>query len=100
VLAAEKSGVMAVALRRRPEGKPLEQGLTASATRWCISPQPSAPLPHPGIGRARWQVQLLRCRGGEGGDWIMEACDAQGYLTLPAALAHRPVVADAWRAAG
>jgi protein ImuA len=92
VLAAEKSGVMALALRRRREGAAAESGLTAAATRWCITPLPSAPPPFdtaaaPGIGRARWQVALLRCRGGEGGTWVLEACDAQGYLAVPADLA-------------
>jgi protein ImuA len=91
VLAAEKSGVMALALRRRREGLPAETGLTAAATRWVITPLPSAPLATPGIGRARWQVALTRCRGGERGDWILEACDAQGYLAVSADLAHRPV---------
>ncbi len=90
VLAAEKSGVMALALRRRPEGKPEDQGLTAACTRWRITPLPSAPLPMPGLGRARWQVELTRCRGGLPKTWIMEACDAQGCLAVPADLADRP----------
>jgi protein ImuA len=91
-LAAEKSGIMALALRRRREGKPAEESLSAAATRWCITPLPSAALPIPGgitLGRARWHVALTRCRGGEPADWIMEACDAQGSLAVPAALEHR-----------
>jgi protein ImuA len=87
-LAAEKTGVMAVALRRRREGKPAEEALTASATRWCISPHPS-PAENPFLGRARWHVALTRCRGGEPASWIMEACDAQGCLAVPAVLEHR-----------
>jgi protein ImuA len=90
VLAAEKSGVMALALRRRAEGKPGEAGLTAAATRWRITPLPSAPLPVPGLGRARWQVELTRCRNAGPKTWMMEACDAQGRLSIPADLAHRP----------
>jgi protein ImuA len=100
VLAAEKTGVMAMALRRRREGMPAEAGLTAAATRWCITPLPSVPLPMPGLGRARWQVELTRCRGGLPKTWIMEACDAQGCLAVPADLAHRPLAPPAWRAAG
>ena len=65
VLAAEKSGVMALALRRRSEGRPEDTALTAAQTRWCVTPVPSAPLPVPGIGRARWQIDLTRCRGSE-----------------------------------
>ena len=90
VLAAEKSGVMAIALRRRREGRAEETGLTAAATRWRITPVPSTPLPVPGLGRARWQVELTRCRGAEARTWNMEACDAQGRLSLSAELADRP----------
>jgi protein ImuA len=89
VLAAEKSGVMACIVRRRREGKPADATLTAAATRWRITPLPSAALPSPGIGRARWQVELIRCRGGEPACWIMEACDAQGRLSLPPDVADR-----------
>jgi protein ImuA len=91
VLAAEKSGVMAVALRRRPGG---EDAPNAARTRWRISPLPSAPLPVPGIGRGRWQVELARCRGGTPKSWIMEACDAQGCLGVPAELGDRSTAAE------
>jgi len=99
VLAAEKSGVMALVLRRRREGAPAETGLNAAATRWCVTPLPSSPLASPGIGRARWQVALQRCRGGEAGNWILEACDAQGCLAIPAELASREVASGAQRRA-
>ena len=89
VLAAEKTGVMALALRRRPEGRPEEAGHNAAYSRWCVTPMPSSPLPVPGIGRARWQVELTRCRGAAPKTWMMEACDAQGRLALPAELANR-----------
>jgi protein ImuA len=81
---------MACIVRRRREGKPADASLNAAATRWRITPLPSSPLPTPGIGRARWRVELTRCRGGEPASWIMEACDAQGRLSLPANLANRP----------
>jgi protein ImuA len=86
VLAAEKSGVMAMALRRRAGG---EDAPNAARTRWKISPYPSLPLPVPGIGRWRWQVELSRCRSGTPKSWIMEACDAQGCLGVPAELGDR-----------
>ncbi len=89
VLAAEKSGVMALVLRRRAEGKPGEVGLTAAATRWRVTPLPSIALEAPGLGPARWRVELTRCRNASPKDWIMEACDAQGYLAVPADLADR-----------
>ncbi|MCC7428115.1 MAG: damage-inducible protein [Alphaproteobacteria bacterium] len=112
-LAAEGSGVTALVLRRFGQssasgtsangddgasGELLQP--SAATTRWRISALPSAPLPDipptvPGIGRARWRVELVRCRGGEGAAWTMEACDAQGCLApdrlaVPARLADRP----------
>jgi protein ImuA len=88
VLAAEKSGVMAIALRRRMEPDPAPN---AACTRWRITPLPAPALPIPGLVRARWQVELTRCRGATPQTWIMEACDAQGSLAVPAVLDDRQV---------
>jgi protein ImuA len=74
-LAAEASGV---------PGLP-----SAAVTRWRIAPFASHAPPTSGLGRARWHVELLRCRGGEPHSWIVEACDAKGRLALPADLADR-----------
>jgi protein ImuA len=87
---ASAQGTMALVLRRHREGRPEDTGLTAATTRWRITPCPSTPLPVPGLGRARWQVDLTRCRGGEPRRWMMESCDAQGRLAVPAELADRP----------
>jgi len=94
-LAAERAGRPIIALRRFRRGADAADfgGLTAAATRWRITALPSTPLPVPGIGRARWRVELLRARAGETADVILEACDAQGYLTVPAVLADRPAAA-------
>src|SRR5258708_1690670 len=89
-LAAEGSGVIGLALRRwrgKVEAAEFRQ-LTASTTRWRVSALPSTPLPVPGVGRARWRLELLRCRAGESADFEVEACDAQGRLALPSNLAH------------
>jgi hypothetical protein len=59
---------------------------TAAVTRWRVNALPSAPLPVPGIGRARWRLELIRCRGGESAEFTVEACDAQGRLALPSDL--------------
>jgi protein ImuA len=89
-LAAEQSGVPAMVLRRsRCFDDPALTEPTAAATRWRITALPSPPvLPHapdtPGLGRARWRLDLTRCRGGEPGSWIVEACDATGDLALAA----------------
>ena len=99
-LAAETSGVPVFALRRwwNVAEKELTGLPSAAATRWRISPFISHAPPAPGLARARWHVDLLRCRGGEPHSWILEACDAKGRLALPADLADRPDQAP-WRRA-
>ncbi|MBV9785325.1 MAG: hypothetical protein JO264_16055 [Acidisphaera sp.] len=95
-IAAEASGVVALALRRsRRFDNPALVEPTAAATRWRVACLPSPPpLAHapetPGLGRARWRLDLIRCRGGEPGTWVVEACDAQGRLALAADVQHRP----------
>ena len=94
-LAAEASGVTAFALRRfRQASDPALAEPNAAVTRWRVATLPSPPpLPHapevPGLARARWQLDLVRCRGGVPATWTVEACDAQGRLTLAADLPHR-----------
>ncbi len=93
-LAAEATGVTALLLRR-PKDEADLAGAVAAVTRWRIGALPSAPpiaeAPEvPGLGRARWRLDLLRCRGGRTGSWMVEACDASGRLDLVAALADRP----------
>ena len=92
-LAAESSGVVALILRRwRNETAAAEFGSpTAAASRWRITALPSTPQPTAGVGRARWHVELVRCRNGEAFACEMEACDAEGYLALPANVADRSV---------
>jgi protein ImuA len=41
-----------------------------------------------GVGRPRWQLELIRCRAGESADFEVEACDSKGRLALPSNLAH------------
>lgn len=109
-LAAEASGVTAFVLRRShrfvasplaraADASPLAQAEPSAAmTRWRVAALPSPPalLYAPrvaGIGRGRWQIDLVRCRGGVPASWIMEACDAQGHLRLVADLADRSTTA-------
>jgi protein ImuA len=93
-LAAEASGVMAIVLRRsRRHDDPALSQPSAAITRWRVGMLPSPPpLPHapdtPGLARARWRLELMRCRGGQPSSWIVEACDAKGRLRLVAELAH------------
>lgn len=88
-LAARGSGTTGIALRRwRRQVEASDFGQpTAAATRWRVSVLPSAPLPVPGVGRARWLIELIRARAGESLDIELEACDGTGHLGLPAALA-------------
>jgi protein ImuA len=87
-LAAEQAGILAILVRRsRSFDDPALNEPTAAVTRWRIAALPSPPaLPHapdtPGLGRARWRLDLTRCRGGEPRSWIVEACDATGHLGL------------------
>src|SRR5437016_1592792 len=91
-LAAETSGAVGIAVRRwRRQTEAADFGQpTACVTRWRVSALPSTPLPVPGVGRARWQLELIRCRAGENADFEVEACDAKGRLALPSNLVDRP----------
>ena len=105
-LAAEGSEVLGLLLRRsRRFDDPVLRQPSAAATRWRIGMLPSpAALAHapdiPGLSRPLWRLELLRCRGGEGGSWIVEGCDAQGRLALATVLADRPAAPARRFAAG
>ena len=66
-LAAEQGGTTALMLRRwrKADSDPLALP-SASVTRWRIACAPSELCAVPGVGRARWQVTLVRQRGGPG----------------------------------
>jgi protein ImuA len=86
-LAAESSGVTALALRRFRLPSALARAPNAGVTRWTVSPLPSEPASgEPGLGRPRWRLDLWRARGAAPAEWIVEACDATGHVALPAAL--------------
>ena len=97
-LAAESASTLGVVVRRwRREQDAADFGQpTASTTRWRVSPLPSSALPTPGVGRARWFVELIRCRAGERLEFELEAPDAAGRLALPADVAYGPVAAPSW----
>lgn len=92
-LAAEAGGLPCFLLqRRRLAGG--TQGPSAAVTRWRVAPLPSDPGPSQPelgwalIGRPRWRVELLRCRGAAPGDFVMEWDDASGVFALAAGLRH------------
>ena len=77
-----------VLLLRRPRG--LSQDVlaepSAAWTRWRIGAAPSERLDVAGVGRARWAVECVRQRGGEGFSMIVEGSDETGRLAVPAEL--------------
>jgi protein ImuA len=75
---------------RRLDRCPLSS-LSSAMTRWRIGCTPSAPLPSPGVGRARWLVELVRQRNGNPFSLELEACDDTGRLALPAAAPDRAI---------
>lgn len=89
-LAASDGGTPMLLYRRHRsrERSPLAQP-SAAMTRWSIAAAPSTPLPHTGIGRGQWAIELVRQRGGNPFSLLVEACDEQGCLALPAAVADR-----------
>lgn len=103
-LCAEASGTLGIAVRRwRRQSEASDFGQpTAAATRWRVTALPSTPLPAAGVGRARWFVELIRCKAGECAEFELEACDETGRLAVPADVADRSLAAQAWegRAAG
>jgi protein ImuA len=96
-LAAERSGVTALLLRRwRTDAEAAAERTQPSAavTRWRITSLPSLPDGEPGLGQSCWRIELLRCRGAEPAAWItpvdLGGADASGAVRLPAKLADRP----------
>jgi protein ImuA len=85
-LAAETSGVPAFIIRRSVQH--LAEN-NAATTRWRISPAPSMETSPYRMGRPRWRVELLRCRGASPKDWTVEACNAEGRCALPADVPDR-----------
>ncbi len=99
-LAAEASGVTALLLPRKPALGPDgdSPGLSAGLTRWRITALPSAPTTsapttsaptggYAGIGAPRCRVELLRCKGGRPGDWLLQ-WNGDGFSCLPAGEAN------------
>ncbi|MER2250060.1 damage-inducible mutagenesis protein [Methylorubrum podarium] len=96
-LAAEGSGVTALVVHRLCAGEAAEPEPSAARTRWRVAPAPSdGPNRRVDrhLGRPRWRLELQRSRGGAPGAWIVEACDAQGRLAVPAGLADRPAAPE------
>jgi protein ImuA len=87
-LAAEAGGGLALLLR-----PPEAAGASAARTRWRIAPAPGAAPGWRGVSRARWRLDLLRCRGANPRSWTVDWDDATHSLHLAAPLADRPAEA-------
>ncbi len=94
-LAAAEGRTPALLLRqwRKRDICPLVE-LSAATTRWRIGCAPSTPLGIPGVGRPCWSIDLVRQRNGNPFSLILEGCDAQGRLALPAPVADRAAGAE------
>lgn len=91
-LAAEKTGTMAIAVRRwrrQTEANDFGQP-TAATTRWRVSVLPSEDLPVAEVGRARWLLELMRSRAGECAEFEIGACDDKGRIDLSTGSSNRP----------
>nr|WP_303649486.1 damage-inducible protein [Asticcacaulis machinosus] len=95
-LAAESTGTLALALRRwRRETEAGDFGQpTAARTKWRVSEVMPEALSVPGVARARWALELLRVQGANCADFIVDACDEQGFIALPSVLADRTAAPD------
>jgi protein ImuA len=85
-LAAEASGVTALVLRPNT-ARPMP---SAAMTRWRVSASPDS----------RWRGELLRCRGGDAHEWMMECANATSDFAVAAPVRHRPDLPRANRACG
>lgn len=83
-LAAEKTGTMGLVIRRwRRQSEASDYGQpTASTTRWRVSSLPSVALPVPGVGRARWLLELMRSRSGGCAEFEVLASDGTGQMAI------------------
>jgi protein ImuA len=111
LLACEAGGVTGFVLRRWREGGMAARQRAApsvAVTRWRVAAAPSRDTGEPGIGTPRWRLELLRCRGGAPGAWLVteglrelesrEENDASDHVALAAGLADRPSAARRARA--
>jgi protein ImuA len=100
-LCAGETGVTSLIIRRwhNVGEKNLAGEPNAAATRWRVAAHPSPNDGFDGLLRQYWHLELLRVRGGEPHSWIVEACDAEGHLALPAEVGHGQDTADQARRA-
>ncbi|WP_299393926.1 ImuA family protein [Pelagibius sp.] len=101
-LAAEESlkngagGVTAFALHRRFRPRRRAREASAALSRWRVTAAASHDEADTAfIGRPRWRLDLLRCRGAAPGSWQVEWNDAACGFSLAPALCDRPLAKGA-----
>jgi len=95
-LAAEAGGGACFLLHRRFLARRRQDAPSAALTRWRVAPLASGIEAGLGLalpGRARWQVELLRCRGAAPGRFALEWDGATGGFALAATLRDGPLAA-------
>jgi len=89
-LAVEQSHVTGFILRNESD----KMGNTACAARWQIKPMLSEQVDGlPGLGFPRWQVELLRVRNGQPGNWIIEWSDGKFTIVEKRVLMQQKLMA-------
>lgn len=75
MLAAQTGG--GIGLLLRPEA---EEAPGAALTRWRVASLPGLGASRHDLGDPRWRVELLRCRGGRPGAWVLSWSASAGTL--------------------
>lgn len=90
------SAVTAFALHRRFRPPSAGRAPSAALSRWQVTAATSGDERGESfIGRPRWRLDLLRCRGAAPGTWQVEWDDAACGFSLAPALRDRPLAAAA-----
>ena len=75
--------------------RPLAAAPAPGATRWRVAAAASIRQDGlPGLGAPRWQVDLVRCRGGSPRRWLLEWNHEARHLVVAAVLADRAPPAE------
>jgi protein ImuA len=104
-LAAEAGGALGLLLRRDAEADTLRprgsgQAASVALTRWRVGGLAGTGGSRHALGDPRWQLELLRCRGGRPQSWQTTWQPAAGCLTVEGAEEAEPELRPARRRGG
>ena len=86
MLAAEGTGVLGLVLSRGGGRRRGGVGVSAAVSRWRVTTVPGLGEGRDGT-QARWLVQVLHCRGGRPGEWLVGSGDGI-FVTRPSRENH------------